>query len=350
MTQNANRVAGLDIIRSLAIFSVIAGHFFVLNTPFRETVFDASLFPQGWAYLLFNATGVPLFIMLTGYLNARKVECDRKYYKGMVRVLVSYLLFSVIAILFRKYCLHEDGSWIQWGLKILSFSAIPYAWYIEMWIGLYVLTPFLNRLYLAIPTQRQKQILLVTLFALTALPDLLNRYGLHLVPGFWQSVYPLTFFFIGRYIREYQPTFGRGGRLLAVAAIVAICAINPVFNVLFVKEHPMIQIVGGSAGVFGTAVAVLVFLLLYKVDIKSSQAKSALARISMLSLDMYLCCYIFDRLIYPYFLDRYYITQSQFGKYFFVIVPPVFLVSLLAAQVKDWIFQLFSRKERSAKA
>lgn len=345
MKQTTNRLAGLDIIRCLAIFSVIAGHFFVLNTPFRETIFDASgMFGQGLVYLLFNATGVPLFIMMTGYLNAHKVECNRKYYKGMGRVLISYLLFSIITILFRKYYLHENLTWIQWGLKILDFSAIPYGWYIEMWIGLYLLTPFLNLLYKAIPTQKQKLVLLVTLYTLTALPDLLNRYGLHLVPGFWQSVFPLTYFFIGRYIREYEPELEGKKIVVAIIAILAICAINPVFTMLFAKEHTMIQIVGGSNGVFGTIVAVLTFILLYKIDIRNVWTKKALTRISLLSLDMYLCCYIFDRIFYPYFIDRYFVDQAQFGIYFFVIVPLVFVASLLTAQVKEWIFLLFSRK------
>lgn len=345
MKQTTNRLAGLDIIRCLAIFSVIAGHFFVLNTPFRETIFDASgMFGQGLVYLLFNATGVPLFIMMTGYLNAHKVECNRKYYKGMGRVLISYLLFSAIAILFRKYYLHEDLTWIQWGLKILDFSAIPYGWYIEMWIGLYLLTPFLNLLYKAIPTQKQKLILLVTLYTLTALPDLLNRYGLHLVPGFWQSVFPLTYFFIGSYIREYGPELKGKKIVVAIIAILAICAINPVFTMLFAKEHTMIQIAGGSNGVFGTIVAVLTFILLYKIDIRNVWTKKVLTRISLLSLDMYLCCYIFDKIFYPYFIDRHFVDQAQFGIYFFVIVPLVFVASLLTAQVKEWIFLLFSRK------
>lgn len=345
MKQATNRLAGLDIIRCFAILSVIAGHFFVLNTAFRETIFDASgMFGQGLVYLLFNATGVPLFIMMTGYLNAHKVECNRKYYKGMGRVLISYLLFSIITILFRKYYLHENFSWIQWGLKILDFSAIPYSWYIEMWIGMYLLTPFLNLLYKAIPTQKQKLILLVTLYILTALPDLLNRYGLHLVPGFWQSVFPLTYFFIGRYIREYEPELKGKKILVAIIAILAICAINPIFTMLFAKEHTMIQIAGGSNGVFGTIVAVLTFILLYKIDIRNVWTKKMLTRISLLSLDMYLCCYIFDKIFYPYFIDRYFVDQAQFGIYFFVIVPLVFVASLLAAQVKEWIFLLFSRK------
>jgi len=32
--------------------------------------------------------------------------------------------------------LQEDLTWAKWILKIFDFSAIPYAWYIEMWIGL----------------------------------------------------------------------------------------------------------------------------------------------------------------------------------------------------------------------
>lgn len=346
MKQTTNRLAGLDIIRCFAIFSVIAGHFFVLYTPFKETIFEASrMFGQGLVYLLFCSTGVPLFIMMTGYLNAHKVECNRKYYKGMKRVLISYLLFSIITILFRKYYLHEDFSWIQWGLKILDFSAIPYGWYIEMWIGLYLLTPFLNLLYKAIPTQKQKLILLVTLYTLTALPDLLNRYGLHLVPGFWQSVFPLTYFFIGRYIREYEPELKRKKVAAAIIAILAICAINPIFTVLFTKDHTMIHIAGASNGVFGTIIAVLTFILLYKINIRNVWTKKVLTRISLLSLDMYLCCYIFDKIFYPHFIDRYFVDQAQFGIYFFVIVPLVFVASLLTAQVKEWIILLFSRKK-----
>lgn len=338
------RVIGLDLVRSFAIFSVIAGHFLVLNTPFRQTVFDGgSMFMQGMIYLLFNATGVPLFIMMTGYLNANKTSCDRKYYKGMVRVIVSYLLFSVITILFRKYYIHEDLSCFNWLRKILDFSAIPYGWYIEMWIGLYILTPFLNLLYKAIPTKKQKQILIVSLFICTALPDLFNRYGFYLVPGFWQKVFPLTFFFIGSYIREYQidinKVFNKWGGVISLIVIILVCAINPIFNILFVKNHTMVQIVGGSNGVFGTIVAVLTFLLLYRVDYKNKFVRGSLTRISLLSLDMYLCCYIFDRIFYPYFIDRYFVNQAQFGWFFFIIVPLVFVSSLVMAQVKEWVFK-----------
>lgn len=103
------RILGLDIIRSLAILFVIAGHFFVLHTPFRSTNFEGlSLFLQAGIIPLFQ-TGVPLFIMLTGYLNTNKVS-EKKYYRGIWKVLIAYVFFSILTLVFRKYYLHEDLS------------------------------------------------------------------------------------------------------------------------------------------------------------------------------------------------------------------------------------------------
>ena len=110
-----------------------------------------------------------------------------------------------------------------------------------MWIGLFLLTPFLNLLYKAIPDQKQKLILVGTLYIMTALPDLLNRYGVHLVPGFWQQCFPLTFYFIGAYIHEYKPTIRKGW---AWMIILGICLINPIFNLIFIHNHTLVQICG----------------------------------------------------------------------------------------------------------
>ena len=337
---STKRVIGLDLIRSCAIFFVIAGHFFSLNTEFRTSVFEGvSMFIQGAFSMLF-ASGVPLFIMLTGYLNCNKTV-SRQYYKGGIKVLVSYLFFSIVTILFRKYYLHDTLSWSEWGLKILDFSAIPYGWYIEMWIGLFLLTPFLNMLYKAVPTKGQKQILIVTLYLLTALPDLLNRYGLHLVPGFWGQCFPLSFFFLGTYIREYRPDFNKWKLSLC---LIALCLINPVFNIIYrflFGPHTAIHIAGGPWGVFGTAIAVYLFLLLYQTDFRLNIVRSALTNISKSSLDMYLCCYIFDKLVYPYFLKEHFVSQSQFGLWFFVIIPILFAGSYAIAWIKERIFALF---------
>ena len=215
---------------------------------------------------------------------------------------------------------------------ILRFNAFPYAWYIEMWIGLFLLTPFLNIMYQGIQIKTHKKILIAILLLLTALPILLNRYGLYLIPAYWQSCYPLALYFIGAYIYEYKPKIRA---IYGILIVITICLINPIFNLLFINNHTLIQITGDDFGLFGFAIATTMFLLLYKVEISSAFSNNLFFKTSKFALDMYLCCWIFDVIFYPSFKSFFFINQGQFGKYFFVIVPLVFICSFVAAWIKE---------------
>jgi len=301
-----------------------------------EAIFQGpSLFIQAMGKTLFMVN-VPLFLLLTGYLNLNKAV-TRKYYRGLAAVLSSYLFISVVTIVFRERFMGEHISAMRWLLKITDFSAIGYAWYIEMWIGLFLLTPFLNVLWKNIATRRHRHILMATLYLLCAFPDMFNRYGVHLVPGYWEAVYPCAFYFIGAYIREYQPSVK--WRIL-VGFIVGCCLINPVFNALFVSNHTLIQIAGDGNGIVGMPLATAVFLLVYKKNFNCSWVKGALASISKVSLDMYLASFMFDIMVYAYLKGHCYVSQSQFGLWFFVAVPSVFALSYVFAQCKRSVFTL----------
>lgn len=329
------RVIGLDLIRCCAIFFVIAGHFFVLHTSFMKAELNSfSMFLQAGALQLFY-TSVPLFLLLTGYLNVQKTTVNRKYYRGIWRVLVAYIFFSILTIILRKFYLHENESVYKWVYKIFDYSAIPYAWYIEMWIGLFLISPFLNILYTSISSCRQKQLLILTIFVMTSMA----MSWIHILPQYWMKCFPLLYYFIGCYIREYQPKIN--SKYLLIIAFVC-CLTNPFFKFL---NNPVFSIGGGVNGVFGVILAVTLFLLMYKVDFYIVPLNKILTRISMLSLDMYLCSYIFDAIYYPLFKDRWFINQSQFGIFFFVVVPLVFISSLMLAQIKEWIFKI-SRFDR----
>lgn len=92
------RLTGLDLIRSCAILFVIAGHF-SLNTGFQQAIFEGpSMFIQGTMKFFFGM-GVPLFLLLTGYLNSKK-ELSSRYYRGGFRVAASYLLFPSLRFYF----------------------------------------------------------------------------------------------------------------------------------------------------------------------------------------------------------------------------------------------------------
>jgi len=334
---NSTRSFGLDLVRACAVLFVMSGHFFSLNTPFKEAPFDsASMFIQSIGFYIFK--GVPLYLMLSGFLNYRK-EVSKKYYKGAKRILISYLFFSIITILFRTYYLEDHKNISEWINLTLSFSAIPYAWYIEMWIGLFLIIPFLNIIYHHLIDKRAKHILILSFALITFLPNLTNHYGIHPVPDYWKNVYPITFYFIGMYIREYRPHVNK---LYGSLLILAIGSINGIATLIVRPGGNLFQPAAGSEGLLGAIVGITFFLLFYDIDVKSEKFKAGFYRISKLSLDMYMCNFMADKLVYPYFIEHYYKTQSQFGAYFFIIVPILFVLAMCGATIKEFIFSLFS--------
>lgn len=332
------RICGLDSLRALAIICVIGGHYF-LNTDYDATPLNNPLlFILGTLYS-FTQIGVPIFMMLTGYLNLNKIESDKKYFKGIWKVLIAYVFFSVVTILFRKYYLGHEKSMFQWMHSILSFDAIPYSWYIEMWIGLFLLTPFLNKLWHAIENKSQRQILLVILFICTSLPDFTNRYGLHLLPDYWRgAAYPLLTFYLGAYIRTYQPSFNS---IKLIGIIVGLCLINPVTSMILAYGKPMFHPAGSPSGIVVIPIAVCTFLLFYRTDIKAKPVKSMITKISLLSLDMYLVAYLFDQWFYPIWKRYLGPTQSDLAPFYILIILSLVIGTFLTAWTKQIIFDTF---------
>ena len=201
-----------------------------------------------------------------------------------------------------------------------------------MWIGLALLTPFLNYLWHAIPSIREKLLLIAILFVLTALPDLSSRF----FPRYFaQACYPLMFYFMGTFIREYQPTIKTW---LGIVAIILISMVNPIATILLLGPDSVdLGLAGGPGGVFCTWIAVAIFLMLYRCDISVKPIKRWVTHCSMVSLEMYLCCWMFDQLYYPWFKERFYESQAQFLPWFLVIVPLVFLSSYIVASAYNFI-------------
>lgn len=155
------RIFGIDLLRAIAIFFVLSVHFFLNNNFYNTNISGIGMFISLFMRWIFYI-GVPIFILLTGYLKKDK-ELNKKYYKGIIHVLTSYLFISIVCIIFRIFYLNESMSKLKMLVSIFDFTADGYAWYIEMYLGLFLLIPFLNILYNNIKTKKNKQYLIITL-------------------------------------------------------------------------------------------------------------------------------------------------------------------------------------------
>lgn len=347
------RDSALDIVRIFAVFSVIGVHFF-LNTYFYSTPLEGSLmFFMSLIRTFFNVC-VPLFMILTGYLMCNKT-LSNKYYSGITKTIIVFVLASIACIAFKGFYLQQDMDLKTAIISIFDFSGASYSWYIEMYIGLFLIAPFLNLAYNGLKTQKHKQILVFTFVAICILPTLFNIYNFYvpgwwsnptisteyssLYPDYWLGTYPLAYYFTGCYFREYGMKIKT--KPLALLLFVSLIVFN-CFN--FYR----CQGTGYSSGQFGYwygfesyVLSALLFVLLTRINTEkySVGTKWTLWKLSDLALGIYLFSYIFDQIFYGMLKNRVNDFHSQ-SKYFLLMVPVVFICSALASGVANYLTQV----------
>ncbi|MEA4921695.1 MAG: acyltransferase family protein [Clostridiaceae bacterium] len=330
------RIVGIDIIKAMAVLFVICAHF-SLNTNYYNTpIAGADMFVQSCLRWLFYA-GVPLFLMCTGYLNYKKT-INRSYYLKIFRVVIPYVLISILCLLLKKPAGDAPVGFQHAVFSIFNFTANSYSWYVNMYIGLFMLAPLLN---VALTTLDRKKlcVLLVTLISVIALPVNVNPLfnNIHKIsylyfPDWWQGLYPLIYYFIGAYIAKYKIQVRKSICFAAVAIVILLqTGLQMLLNRYGFNNWAM----SDYSSLFVIAESLALFLLLYSSNVKSLFLEKTVKCISMLTLEIYLFSNITDSYIYPYFISHFFgpanlMTQEKvFNYYFLLIVPLSFLSSLL---------------------
>lgn len=303
------RNPSLDLVRLFALSCVVAVHFFGNIEFYTQPVNCLSMYVMT---CMRNAlmVCVPLFIVLTGYLMGGKTP-SRAYYRGIVKTLATYALASVAVLFYRSRMFGVAFTPGSIAIGILSFKAAPYAWYVEMYIGLFLLIPFVNVLYNGLATRGQKQALLATLLALTVLPSVMNiwRFDLSgwwrmpsvsadyvkLVPQWWEDLYPLTYYVVGRYLREYPLRLKKRTTALL---IVVLSAASGLFVCYRMRGGAFASASFSEyASAHNAALTVLWFHLIASLPLSRlpEKGKRALALLSDCTLGAYLLSYICDQ-------------------------------------------------------
>ena len=193
----------LDLIRSAAVVMVLSVHFF-LNCGFYDLPVQGHRMEIAAVVRTGLMSCVPLFLLLSGWLLGER-RWSLRYYKGALRVIVAYGLAGTACFLFRGLFLHgplRPGTWLR---ELLQFSAAPYGWYIAMYLGLFLLIPFLNAMWAALG-QRERKFLIATLLLVAVAPSIDNItaiWQIQLLPDWWNRLYPIAYYCIGMQLRQH---------------------------------------------------------------------------------------------------------------------------------------------------
>lgn len=313
----AKRNSSLDLIRVVAVCSVIGVHFCMNNNYYNMVVTgELMLFLTYLRTALMQC--VPLFMILSGYLLQEK-KLELSFYKKIFKVLFIYGFAGAFCILFQIVFLNPIYPIKDMIFAFLGFAAAPYGWYIEMYLGLFLLVPFLNMIYHSLKSQKQKQWLLLLLFILTILPTATNIFDFYtpgalkdplltkgyqqILPDYWSGLYPFFYYFVGTYLKEYPIVIKKRSSFFLYALFIVVFG-----TFIYWKNHGRTFEWGlysewNSLATSLTTISLFLFLMQIPVTKAPVFIKRMLFRISELSLGMYLTSWIVDQLLYPW-LER----------------------------------------------
>ena len=333
------RSSGLDIVRTFATLLVLSVHFFA-NTYFYTTpLMGKNMYLETFLRMSFIIC-VPLFLMLTGYLQSNKMP-NKSYYRNIFPIIIIYIIYSLLSILYAKFYLNEQKSILEYIYSIFNFTAISYSWYINMYIGIFLISPFLNILYKNIPTKKLKILLICILLYITSLPDFLNGHigkGVLFSTDYWVQIYPITYYFIGSFIKEFQIKLNK---FWTIITFIILTLISGWLEVFFAKDGIFIFAIGSYSSLIVVFQTIIFFLFFYDLNIKNKLLSKSLALISILSLDIYLASFITDKIVYGYFLDKY-INYSQQTLFFFfpIVVLSTFSLAFSLAFIRHKLIRI----------
>ncbi len=300
--QEGTRVFAYDLLRIIAIFSVISIHTIggFVSGPYSVT---SSEFILGNIFVGFARIGVPIFVMLSGalLLNEEKDLPIKKLAKRILHLFILFILWSVFYAFFHQIVLpiYKGESISTTGFFKACIDGHYHLWYLPMIIGLYMITPILR---LFIKKQNHKYILYFIILGLcfqffsTDANYFIKRWtGKNLISSYLDKFQLtgvknyITYYLLGWYITNiplkkiYRKVIYILGALSALFIVVGM----QFFSTNESKEYSFFYN-ETSLHVLLYAVAVFIFIYYLFRDKESPKCHSIIEKLSALSFGVYL--------------------------------------------------------------
>ena len=286
-------------MRTLAIILVMVTHFINYRADhFLKSGLRSPLWTLAVLIRYVALINVPLFLLLTGYLLWRR-KPDRRHAAAVIPVMLSWLVLSCIisAAEVPLFGMGEGG--IARRILYLFDFRFGYTWYVEMYLCLYLILPFLNIL-LDHLTQKQQLWLIGSFAVLTMLPGVGKSFivtGIYfdIFPDQFEGIYCITYYLIGAYIARHKP---RPHPCLCAASAIAVLALETALNYYYSSAEYAWWLFYQYSSLTHAIVATSLLLIFYRVQRLPRIIGIPIREISVCSFEMYLVSYLTDLIFY----------------------------------------------------
>ena len=200
-----NREMYADYIRFFAII-------FVLIIHTTANYYVESYGSKGFLPILIisslTSSAVPLFYMLSGTFLINEKNTKIKYfYKKILKLFIQIIFWTLVYLLVCKYFLNWDINLYQSIIKSFTSEQVGHLWYIYSLLALYILTPFISKVYFN-SDETEKKYLLLFLFIIPAILCTIQSkfWNLISIPKFAIIFPELGLFIFGKYLYDHKDT------------------------------------------------------------------------------------------------------------------------------------------------
>lgn len=320
------RSSNLELLRIISMCGIIMMHYFGMGGAVQEDLFPSF----SWFLTHFlNSFAIPLvncFVLITGYFLIKK---NRFSLKKPFELLLITALYGIVSYIICVYAGNAQLS-IRGGLEALFPYIIGKRWFVETYIILLLLAPFLGKLLRGL-NRGQYHILLAIWLGVFCLwysvglsaPLLDDGYGI---------INFITLFMIGGYIRLYGADckWLNKHKMTYLIAFIG-CALMTFAFSYFINPY-------GYAFVTNIVGAVVMFVFALQIDLGT---KKCINKISEATFDTYFVHSDFNTcyLLISQLLGAKYVTDTpKMIPHLLFVILVVWVIGFIAFKARKWVF------------
>ena len=331
------RKLNIDLLKCIAIVFVVGVHFFLHTNYYGQSFTFKSIFLSSFIWMILM-TCVPLFIMTTGYLMKDKTYSE-DYFIKLLPVIGIYALTAAVYTFFDMRVVNEEylGKLFE---NIFSFS--HYAWYVNLYIGLYMLIPFFNAGFNSLTSRKNQVVVLGILVLFTIVPptlSLLNNNEQnfmilpHIIPDYWKGLWPITYYLLGAFLAssKKKSSFKELVFVIFILDILSVFGLAAISETTFGIEYTVLPVFLLSSLIFYSVIHL-------KVSIKNEWLKRVVLFISKNTLPIYLLSVIGDYYWYPKMVEKWGDFTNLFLRFplivIFLLIQAILMIFILNTLLK----------------
>lgn len=347
---DSKRNVNLDLARCAAVLGVISVHFFLNSGFFYEDIVAGRKMYVAVIIRTACMVCVPMFMLLTGYLRGNKhIDFNIKWVKKLSHIIGIYIIVTLIILIFRSAFTDYEPNVKNILENIFGYG--QYSWYVEFYIGLFLLTPFLNLIWEGLETITAQRNFVLVLIFMTILPTAVNSLDIttpgalfnpalsekyfKIIPDWWGDFYPLTYYFTGAYIAKWHS--GIRDNKASAKYFAMYCACVLIFGTVAFWQSYNRSFTWGLQNFWNGYCryidCILLFMAIISLDFKfPAFIAAAVRKVSQLSFGIYLSSWIGDNLfVYPFLKSNISVGKNRL--FFFI---PAVRASFAIAFVISW--------------